>query len=251
MASRRQFRIDKQIAADSDSYEQDIILKYLEYLRETDNAIEVGNVVFDVEQIVRRKFVCDTRLCLDRRNGHFAKRRSCCTDYAVRVSSEEMARIRDFMPQIESAYPDVGEAAKAAGGFYEYDDWYDRVLRKKPEGTCIFLSDQGHNNFHCAIHGACLKHKKNPFRMKPSACALFPLCYLEHEDGFILTAYSMQNVRVIEDENEPIPFDCCAPNPLATRPMYVEMKDTIIQLLGEDCYQGLVREVKRRGLDRG
>lgn len=250
MSARKKYHINKQIAADSDTYERDGILKYLEYLEETDNAIRVGNVVFDVEELVKRKFACDTRLCLDRRNGHFAKRRSCCTEYAVRVSTDEAARIRQFLPEISESYPDVGKAIEGAGGFCEHDAWFDRVLRKKPEGTCIFLSDQGGNIFHCAIHGAALKNRKSPFRLKPSACSLFPLCYLEHEDGYVLTAYSMQNSRIIEDETEPLHYDCCAPNPLATRPLYIEMGDTISQLLGKECYDLFVREVKRRGLDK-
>lgn len=248
--AKKTYRIDPQIETDSDSYDRDIIEKYLDYLQETDNAIEVGNVVFDVEQLVRRKFVCDTRLCLKKTNGYFSKRRSCCTEYSVRVSSDERDVIEDFMPKIRKHYPDIGEAIDVAGDFAEFDDWFDRVIRKKSDGTCMFLSDQGGGIFHCAIHGAALKEKESPFEQKPSACTLFPLCYLEHDGGIILTAYSLQNARVIEEENEPIPYDCCEPNPLAEKPLYIEMAKTIQDLLGKECYDRFVKKIKKRGLDK-
>lgn len=249
MAANRKYKINEQIARDSDSYDRDIIEKYLEYLHATDNAIEIGNVVVDVEEVVRRKFVCDTRLCIKTARNNFLKRRSCCTEYSVRVSEDEAHRIAKMLPEIAEHYPDTAAAIESAGGFCEFDSWFDRVLRKRPEGICIFLADQGNDVFHCAIHGTALRTGKKTLKSKPSACSLFPLCYLEHDGGLILTAYSLQNARVIEGENEPIAYDCCEPNPLATRPLYVEMKNTLIDLLGKDFYVALEREIGKRGLD--
>ena len=102
----------------------------------------------------------------------------CCSTYEVTLGKREVDRIIDYIPL----------AGKYAAGLKEagvYVDPFEQVERHRwsidtdEEGCCKFAYKDENQETRCSIHTAAMEAGKNPFRIKPESCALWPLAFAE------------------------------------------------------------------------
>ena len=241
------YDLRKRLQEDTDYYHQDTLVKYLDFLEEDGRLVRIGNICFDAEAMLD-PFVCNTRLCIPGRHGRtmggLKHHRTCCGGYAPRISSKEKERIDTILPEIMERFPAVKELVEEEEGYYEWDEEYDRVLARPTEGWCIFMAkDPTEFGFHaCMLHIFCKEKGLDPFLYKPSACLMFPLVLMdvdEDENIMLVSKHSHEVSSVGEDDDGYLELTCCSPNRLAKRPLYLEMKDTLVYMFGEEVWQKL------------
>jgi len=246
------FQLQKRLREDTESYERDPIEKYVDYLRENGRILEMGNLLFDT-QAMTQPFVCNTRLCIpdSGRNGSRRKRSSCCVVCTSRLSTAERRRIEEILPGIRRRFKWLDARIKRLGGYYEWDESYDRLLTKDSLEHCVFLTpDTREFGFYaCVIHVYCIENGLSPDWHKPSACVMFPLFLLETNDekgAILVTSHSPEATALgEEDDGGHTAVGCLKKNPYARRPLYVEMNNTLITMFGQkawDLLDGALRE---------
>ncbi len=113
------------------------------------------------------------------------------------------------------------------------------------QDACIFLNRDGfEGGVGCALHVAALKRGERPLAMKPSVCWQVPLRREDAEDG---EGHVTSTVRQWDRKDwGPGGFDFhwwCTQSPEAFvghRPVYQEMRDELVELVGEAIYAMLV-----------
>jgi Fe-S-cluster containining protein len=247
------FQMQKRLREDTDSYERDAIEKYVDYLREKGRILEIGNLLFDGPAMMR-PFVCDTRLCIPRskKTGPRRKCTSCCVVYAPRLSTAEKKRIEKILPGVRERFKWLDARIKRLGGYYEWDDSYDRLLTKDSREHCVFLTPNTREfGFHaCAIHAYCLENGLSTDLYKPSACVMFPFFLLETNDdeGTILITSHNREVMALgeKDDGGHTAVGCLKRNPYARRRLYIEMKNTLVAMFGQRAWNLLDAALRER-----
>src|SRR6516162_6903964 len=84
---------------------------------------------------------------------------TCCKEYQVPVTDEERRRLED---QGWASDPEIGGRPL----FKKRGPWWSRryYLNHRPDGSCVFLSEQGR----------CRVHERFGYETKPLPCRLFP-----------------------------------------------------------------------------
>jgi len=246
----KKYRLRKRLAEDTEYYDKDPIEKYLDYLNEQERLVRVGNLVFDSEAMLR-PFACNTELCMKNGVGRKGKKRSCCVDYAPRLSTREREKIDEILPGLVERFPWFRRAIDKAGGFYDWDENFDRIVAKNKKGSCVFITpDAEEFGFHaCAIHAYCLENGLSRYDYEPSACLMFPLFLLDvdDEDGTILvTSHSKEVMTMGEDEENYVEVACCKPNEFASEPTYVFMRETLVNMFGAEVWRRLDKALRQR-----
>jgi hypothetical protein len=247
MAAR--YRLKKRLAEDTSYYDRDAIEKYVDYLDERGRLLRLANLFFDTEAL-RRPFVCDTRLCFDAKGNGQGRRKSCCVVYAPRLSTRERERVDTILEGLQARFPHVRRAVARAGSYYEWDESYDRLVRKVAGNRCIFLTpDTSELGFHgCTIHAFCLEKGLAPALYKPSACVMFPLFLLDLNDDaehILVTSHCHEVMTLGEEDDNFADVGCGKPNKLAKRPLYIEMKDTLVEMFGADLWKRLDQALRQ------
>ncbi|NQU42830.1 DUF3109 family protein [bacterium] len=246
------FELQRRLAEDTDSYERDIVEKYVEYLVEAKDVVEVGNLLFDAEAMLQT-FVCDTQLCFpEKKRGRSGGAcSSCCVSYTPRLSKDERDRIEEILENLTERFPWLEKRMDKLGGYYEWDAAYDRMVTKDSAGRCVFLTpntkDLGF--YACTIHSYCLEKGLDPHLYKPSACVMFPLFILDvdSDEGTILvTSQHREVLNLGEEEDNYHEVGCMVPNKLAKEPMYREMKSTLVTMFGEKAWNILDESLRDR-----
>lgn len=256
-----EYKLRKRLLDDTNYYELDAVDKYADYLIEKDRVITLGNLLFDAEAMLA-PFVCHTSLCIREKKGPGGRLvprarggSCCCTCYSPRVSTSEREKIDGILPEVRKRFPELDREIRAAGGYYEWDANYDRMVLKGKHGLCIFMAPErsGAGFYGCYLHAWCLENKKDPQLYKPSACVMFPIFIFELSSGnrTLVTSHTKEARNVGEDEEIFSDLDCIAPNALAKRPLYVEMKDTLVYMYGEKLWNRLDGELRKRAKARG
>ena len=101
----------------------------------------------------------------------------CCSTYEVCVTTAELGRIIQVLPEVVRFCPHL----EAGDG---YDNIYDEVepglfaIDTDDDGLCLlaFLSDK---KIRCSLHAAAVELGIPPERVKPKACLLWPLSFSE------------------------------------------------------------------------
>jgi hypothetical protein len=254
-------KLRKRLQDDTDYYAYETITKYIEYLKEQNRVLRFGDVYFDVAAM-QFPFVCDTRLCIPCRDGKTItgkrRRRTCCGGYAPQLSTVERKRIDSILPDVCKRFLGLDRRIAKHGGYYKWDENYDRLLTR-PEGDwCIFMArDPQELGFHaCLLHAYCNEQGLDPKEYKPAPCIMFPLVLLESEDAgkknVLVTRHTHEVMTLDEDEDDDkyIALDCCKRNPLAQNPLYKEMRDTLVYMFGRELWEALDKALSERRANR-
>jgi hypothetical protein len=254
------FTLRKRLNDDTDYYDLDSVVKYSHYLEEQGRLVQVGNLRFDAQEMMR-PFVCDTCLCIPPKGNNNGRAKppatgprkncSCCVVYTPRLSTQERERIEKILPGLRRRFPNLGKAIDRKDGFYEWDETYDRLVHKYGKDLCIFQTpDTSEFGFHaCMIHAYCRENRLSETFYKPSACVMFPLYLLdlgEDNGGLLITAHTHEVCVIGEDDDDYVEPGCLKKNPLAKRPLYIEMKNTLVHMFGLKAWSILDRELRKR-----
>lgn len=131
--------------------------------------VRVGEMLVDLEAILRLKHHCDPKLCKDTI--------SCCRCYEVCVTRKEMSRVVGLMPAARG----YARRLKKPG----FENPFDKVepglwaIDTHEDESCVFAYRKRTRETYCALHSAALDLGLDPYAMKPSPCTLWPLALSE------------------------------------------------------------------------
>ncbi|MEW5725649.1 MAG: hypothetical protein AB1896_21245 [Thermodesulfobacteriota bacterium] len=145
--------------------------------------VKIDGVLVDAAALHGLAHDCRPELC---NHGRF-----CCSQYVIHVTPAELERIVGFMP-LAARY---ARGLKTNGGFrnvFEEEDDGTFQLDSKPDGTCLFSHRDRDGRGLCSLHSAALDLGRDPARVKPECCTLWPLALAEgrpsllgvHEDAY-------------------------------------------------------------------
>jgi len=241
-------RLNRRLDQNLEYYDYPVERRYMDYLKETDNAIVIDNLVVDVPQVIERRFVCHTALCIGRKPLKEYLNKSCCTSFQVRVAPEEMERIEPVVQAAAERYPTIAaELARHDGLWWYYNEAdYNKTLEDKADNSCIFLTPLEDGMFKCALHAVALEKGWNPATCKPAACAMFPLFVVEVDDDLLLTCTCRDTRHVTDGNGNYRHFGCLQENGMATLPLDQEMKSALVEMFGQRVWNAIDREARKR-----
>ena len=132
--------------------------------------IFVENMRIDVEALQALAHRCEPLKCIGRERG-------CCATYEVVVGRREQGTIVGALAEAARFAP----ALKTGG---EYLDPFEETeggscLNTDEDGRCVFAYEDARGATLCSLHSAAMELGLPPARVKPRACALWPLALVE------------------------------------------------------------------------
>lgn len=243
-------RLNKRLDQNLDYYDWPVERRYVDYLKETDNAIVIDNLVVDIPQVVQRRFLCHTQLCIGCAKPDNLLNLSCCTSFEVRVAPEEMERMEPIVEKAARKYPTIAAELERRDGLWWYynDTDFNKTLEDKADNGCVFLTPMEDGMIKCALHAVALEEGLNPSRCKPAACTMFPLFVVQVQDEMLLTCTCYDTRHVTDGEGNYHHFPCLVENEMARRPLYQEMKSVLVEMFGGRTWERIHKEVLARNL---
>jgi hypothetical protein len=133
-------------------------------------------------------------------------------------------------------------------------------IRRKPDGTlitrmvgdaCIFLNRPGFpGGAGCALHRGAPEAGERPMDWKPDVCWQLPLRLVEHTDesGQVVSALREWKRRDWGAGGLEFHWWCTdAPHAFTgSQPVYIELRDEIVELVGQWAYDRLVEHIEAR-----
>jgi hypothetical protein len=227
--------------------------QYIETLRKRGEIIEIGNVLVDAANLVRRRFLCDTRLCLrvEQREGRPHYFGSCCTDLLVEITPPEQERL---VPLAQAYLKKVSNGPKALVAlartivdrdFVTHTSKNEPVLADHPTNRCILSFIPGPGRLWCGVNGMAYALKRPVRDHKPDACFAYPLHYVDFApDRWLLTTVGRKNYRMLGAWKEAALMPCLESPRADAPPAYVFLRREIEHLWGADFWQELDRQAR-------
>ena len=240
--------------------EQTPLERYAILQKSIGRLLTIGKVDVDVDQVIRRRFLCDRHRCIQwtphEHNADARPRsdRSCCSSYTVPITESDRRKIEEIMPLVRKRLPAEHPLRKdPTEPFYDIDDDFSLNLRETDRGTCEFvLYEQGRTT--CAVHKTCLEEGLEVSEYKPIGCSLWPLALVDYElDGdkrYFLTAYASTNAGIFEghdpdeDDAPEDQFACMLDDQPGYEPLYRSQESILRFLLGDKFYAELDRRAR-------
>lgn len=131
---------------------------------------QVYGIRVDVEALLRLRHRHDPTRC--------SAVGCCCSSYEVCVSAKEVERIAGLLPMAAHYAPHLC-ADGALDNPFDPIGHGEYALDTDSAGTCVFAYRDRMGTTLCAVHSAALDLGLDPYKMKPAACALWPLALSE------------------------------------------------------------------------
>ena len=174
----------------------------------------------------------------------------CCSygaHFTDKADRKRVAALADTLAADEWQFR--AESDELGGPIHRNDDgeWVTQLH----DDACIFLNRPGFSaGAGCALHQAALARGERFIDWKPDVCWQLPL-RLEHRvDENEHTTNVLREWKRRDWGSGGFEFDWwCTDDPAAFvghRPVYLELRDEIIELVGEVAFTALVRELDRR-----
>jgi hypothetical protein len=172
----------------------------------------------------------------------------CCSLGAHFSDKADEKRVRKFAKQLDPTtwqFHDVGRKS----GWVETDDEGDRKTAVH-EGACIFLNRPGFEGGEgCALHGMALGAGRHPLETKPDVCWQLPIRRtfrdVELPDGTSYTEVSIGEYdrRGWGPGGHDLDWYCSGNTEahVAATPVYVSNAPELVEMIGQDAYDELVR----------
>lgn len=130
----------------------------------------------DIEALHALSHNCVPEKCIGRDRG-------CCSTYEVYVDPVEMGAIVGAMPDAALRAPGLKEKGAFIGPFEDTDG--GSCLATDEDGLCVFSYKDKQGATLCSLHSAALEMGLPPVRVKPTACALWPLYIVEGDEPLL------------------------------------------------------------------
>jgi hypothetical protein len=174
----------------------------------------------------------------------------CCSHGAHFSDDDDLARVAQAASRLtDDSWQHRREAQRRGGPFKEHAG---STVSRTIDGACIFLNRPGFGaGSGCALHSAALQAGERPLDWKPEVCWQLPLRLTFHTDENERTVHSL---RAWDREDwgvggEEFHWWCTEASTgpsafVADRPVYREMRDEIVAMIGEQRYQQLVAHIE-------
>lgn len=173
----------------------------------------------------------------------------CCSYGAHMTGEDDLARVQEHAARLDAGnWQHIGEARRRGGAFKrERGVTVSRLVGD----ACIFLNRPGFpGGAGCALHRGALEHGERPLDWKPEVCWQVPLRLVTSTDENDRTTYTLREWQRGDWGEGGYEFNWwCTDAPEAFvghRPVYEEMRDEIIEMVGGELYERLVDYVEQR-----
>lgn len=103
----------------------------------------------------------------------------CCNRYEVGLEDGEMQRMLDWQPLAARFQPAL---LQSEWDFpFDQDDEGRWVIETGEDASCPFAYQDLEGRTFCSVHSAALEQGKDPYRIKPRSCTLWPLAIADGE----------------------------------------------------------------------
>ena len=174
----------------------------------------------------------------------------CCTYGAHFVDAEDRKSVQARISEMEPWEWEFSALAEESGGVIHKNDDGDWVTRTVDD-ACILANRPGFSEGPgCALHQAALRRGERPIDWKPDACWQVPLRFDHSTDDNGHTTYVLREWKRRDWGEGGAEFAWwCTDDPLAFsagRPVYLTMREEIVELCGESAYKGLLAIIEDR-----
>lgn len=178
----------------------------------------------------------------------------CCSHGAHFADKADRTRVKAAAAELDATRWQLrGVARKAGGPIHRNDDgdWVTRVH----DGACIFLNRPGFEaGPGCALHLAAVEEGGRPMDLKPEVCWQLPLRLVVTTDENGRTTRTLREWDRHDWGTGGLEFHwwCTESHEafVGREPVYVAMRDEILELVGPEPYEWFVEQVTRRPLLR-
>jgi hypothetical protein len=175
----------------------------------------------------------------------------CCSYGAHFVDEEDEAATLAYAERLTAEQWQHRDVARRKGGPTKRNK-AGELKSRLVDGACIFLNRPGFaGGIGCALHKGALDAGERPLDWKPDVCWQLPLRLEEHtnDDGHVTSTLREWKRRDWGEGGFEFHWWCTEdPEAFIDRsPVYVTMRDEIVEMVGEEGYDALVAHVTARG----
>lgn len=228
--------------------EWSVTKRYVEFLRGRGELLVLGDVDVDVPQIIRRRFICDARRCIEWAGDRPLVDRSCCCRYQVPVTGPDRERVMSHLDAVRPNLPADHRLQNPAANAFEQDENYTfDMVNDNPLGGCQF-NCYVDGQMRCAIHKTALEHGESPNAWKPVACSLWPLAINHYDDDgserLLLTIYCDRTGDLF-DQTDDDDFACIVDQDPSYPRLYESERAALEHLFSAKWYKDLDRKARK------
>lgn len=174
----------------------------------------------------------------------------CCSHGAYFTDKADRKRTKELIAHLgDDEWQYKAVAAQLGGAIYKNEDgdWVTRVV----DGACIMQNRTGFEaGAGCALHLAAVKRGERVIDWKPTVCWQAPLRLDYHVDDNEHLTYILREWKRRDWGEGGFDFHWwCTDDPLAfsgSEPVYVTLRDEIIEMVGEEPYARLAEHLEHR-----
>jgi len=173
----------------------------------------------------------------------------CCSYGAHFVDDADEAEVLRHAERLTAAQWQHREAGRRKGPTKRAKD--GTVTTRRVDGACVFLNRPGfEGGIGCALHRGALDAGERPLDWKPSVCWQLPLRLEERTDDHGHVTSTLREWKRRDWGEGGFEFHWwCTDEPDAFidhEPVYVTMRDEIVEMVGETAYDLFVSHVEAR-----
>jgi len=174
----------------------------------------------------------------------------CCSYGAHFIDDDDVATVQAAADRLTNEQWEFRRKGRK-GGFIRTEEDGTRITRLV-DGACIFLNRPGFAaGPGCALHQAALAAGERPMDWKPDVCWQLPLRLQEHTDdhGHVTSTLREWKRRDWGEGGFEFHWWCtdAVDAFVGHTPVYVTLRDEIVELVGEPVYALLVAQLAARG----
>jgi len=174
----------------------------------------------------------------------------CCSYGAHFIDDDDIATLEQAAARLTDEQWQFRRKGRK-GGVVRTEEDGSRITRLV-DGACIFLNRPGFGaGPGCALHQAATAVGERPMDWKPDVCWQLPLRLQEHTDDHGHVTSTLREWKRRDWGEGGFEFHWwCTESPEAfvgREPVYVTMRDEIVEMIGEQVYAMLVNQLTQRG----
>jgi hypothetical protein len=173
----------------------------------------------------------------------------CCSYGAHFIDDADVAAVEKAVARLGDA--DWQHRRKAKRGGWLTTEADGTRISRVVDGACIFLNRPGFaGGYGCALHAAALHAGERPLDWKPDVCWQLPLRLHEQTDDQGHVTSTVREWKRRDWGEGGFEFHWwCTDDPdafIGHRPVYEELHDELVELVGEAVYGILVQQLRAR-----